>query len=80
MSTTLVYDFSGMTASVDPEKVAEIYESYVSAQGDEDKADNTEDASWYEGQKAAYLHVLNLLHDTTSEQMDASGRDRKDPR
>lgn len=73
MATTLVYDFRTKTASLDADKVAEIYEAYVTTQGDEDKADSPEDAAWYEGQKAAYLHVLNLLHDTTSEQMDQEG-------
>lgn len=80
MATTLVYDFRGLTASVDADKVKSIYDDYVSAQGDEDKADSPDDAAWYEGQKYAYLNVLMLLHDTTAEKLDASGKGRLDPR
>lgn len=65
MATTIPFDFTSETPTLDADKVAAIVEVYGSAQRDEDKAGDPDDCTFYEGQKMAYLHVLNLLHGTT---------------
>lgn len=53
------------------EKIQEIYDAYVTASGDSDKADTTEDAAYYEGLVDAYYAVLDtfgaLVHPETEE-------------
>lgn len=61
MATTIVPTFEG-TPTLTPKIVANLKESLKIAMGDEDKADDSDNASFYEGQALAYLWTLNLLY------------------
>jgi hypothetical protein len=62
MATTTPTEFIGLP-SLDQEKVEAIHEAYLKALGDEDKASDVDDATYYEGCRTALEWVLKLLHD-----------------
>ena len=61
MATRIVPTFEG-TPTLDAEKVNTIKEWLASAMGDEDKADEVENAVYYEGNADALRCVLELLY------------------
>lgn len=63
MATTILDTFEG-TPTLDETKVDVLLEWYASAQGDEDKATEPDDNTFYEGQRMAYQSVLHLLYGT----------------
>lgn len=65
MATTIPVTFTG-TPSLDVDKVTAITQWYEGALGDSDKADDPNDAAFYDGQRYAYEAVLHLLHNDTT--------------
>ena len=61
IATTIPLTFEG-TPEAKPEDVEVMIKNYLSALGDEDKADAPEDAAYYEGLRTAYECVLKMLH------------------
>lgn len=61
MATTTPYVFEG-TPSIDPAKAGAIYESYVTALADADKATSTEDCAYYDGLAEGYYVVLCVIY------------------
>lgn len=61
MATTIPAIFAG-TPSIDADKAAHIYDLYVSALGDEDKAGDMESAAYYEGQSGAFYYALTVIY------------------
>lgn len=66
MVTTFVPQFEG-TPTLTEEKVETIKEWFAIAMGDADKADDTDDLTYYQSYAEAYEIVLKLLYDVKEE-------------